>query len=317
MLNRAAAPLSLPFFTAARLANGAAGAQRFAPAGRGVDSSTAKASSTMRGPVALLLFAACATPLAADTVHLVNGNKFEEVVARRAADEVRIGLPHGEIVLPAKVVARIERSPSTWRAFGERAAALDGASSSAADWLDLARWAELAGYAAGMRQALLRAAELDAGLAGLAPRMSGLGYLLDAESGRWLAEADYMRRRGYRLWQGYWLPRDEYAARLRVRQEEAARRREEARQERITRAIEALVVAQLSRAAEPEPAAPPAATSGPVVAVFPGYFSFGSAAAAAGQPPSAAAGGVYDELARRQPGSLLPVPQPRRPTSGE
>ena len=60
----------------------------------------------MRGTAALLILAACATPSFGDTVHLVNGNKFEQVVAHEAGGEVRIGLPHGEIVLPARVVAR-------------------------------------------------------------------------------------------------------------------------------------------------------------------------------------------------------------------
>ena len=276
----------------------------------------------MRGTAALFILAACATPVAADTVHLVNGKKFEEVVAQRAAGEVRIRMPHGEIVLPARVVARVERSPSAWRTFDERAAALRDPEAPAGRWLELAIWAEEAGYAEGVRLALLRAAELDPGLEGLAWRMGRLGYVLDREAGRWVAEADYMRQRGYRLWGDRWLPRDEYAARQRAREEREARRREEARQERITRAIEALVVAQLSRAAESEPEPTPA--GGAVVAVYPGgYYPFAVAPASPGSAPAPApaptapAQADYDQLAKRQPGSLFPVPQRRRRASRE
>lgn len=270
----------------------------------------------MRGPAVLLLVTACAAPLAADTVHLVNGKKFEEVVALAGSDEVRIRMPHGEIVLPARVVARVERSPSVWRVFAERAAGLGGTADAAAAWLELALWAERAGYDDGVRQALLRAAELDPRLDGLAPRMARLGYILDRESGRWLTEADYMSRRGYRLWNGQWLPREEVLARLRAREAAEQRRREEARQERITRAIEALVVAEVSRATEPE--IEPARAGGTVVAVYPGgYFPVTAPPPPPVPPPASPPPSDYDRLAGRQPGSLFPVPPRRHLTSSE
>ena len=268
----------------------------------------------MRLLAALLVFTASAAPLAADTVYLVNGNKFEQVVAEQTGGVVRIRLPHGEIVLPSTVVDRVEPSRSVWQVYGERERRLDAAAAPAPDWLELALWADRAGHAEGMRQALLRAAELDPALPGLAAGMARLGRVLDREAGEWLTEAEYMHRRGYRLWGDRWLPREEFAARLHAREEAQARRREEARQERITRALEALVVAQLSRAAESrvEPVPAPAQSSGPLVAVFTGgYFVHGAPAAAvpapvAGPPPSG-----YEELTRRQPGSLFPVTPPR------
>lgn len=264
----------------------------------------------MRSPATLLLFAAFAAPLAADTVHLVNGNKFEEVVAEIAPGEVRIRMPHGEIVLPDKVVARVERSSSVWQVFGERQDALRGTGASAKTWLELAHWADEAGYPEGMRQAALRAGEIDPELDGLALLMSRVGHVFDGEAGEWLAEVEYMRRRGYRLWGDHWLPREEYATRLRAHEEAQARRREDARQERIARAIEALVVAQLSQAAEPDPEPIPIQAHGPLVAVYPGYFPF---VAPIGPAPPAAGPGQsdFDDLARRQPGSLFPI-QPRR-----
>ena len=133
----------------------------------------------MRSPAVLLLFVAFAAPAVADTVHLVNGNKFEEVIAERVPGAVRIRMPHGEIVLPEKVVARVERSRSIWQVYAERQSALRGIAASGRDWLDLAAWADRAGYPAGMRQALLVAAEMDPQLDGLAPLMAGIGHMLD------------------------------------------------------------------------------------------------------------------------------------------
>lgn len=265
----------------------------------------------MRNSTALLLFAALAAPAGADTVYLVNGNKFEEVIAERSAGEVRIRMPYGEIVLPEKVVARVERSASAWQGYSERKAELDGTDASARDWLELALWADRQGFERGVREAALRAGERDPGVDGLAPLMARFGRIFDRQEGRWLAEADYMRRRGYRLWSGEWLPGDEYAARLRAHEEAEARRREEARQDRIARAIEALVAVELRRApqAEPPPPAPPdpRITRGPVVAYFPGaYYRF-----VAQDKTQVRDGGderaSFDDLVGRQPGSLFPV----------
>jgi hypothetical protein len=266
----------------------------------------------MRSPASLLVLVALAAPAAADTVYLVNGNAFEEVIAETAAGEVRIRMPHGEIVLPDRVVARVERSPSAWQEFAERERGLRAASSTPRQWLDLARWADEAGFRPGMRVALLRAAELDPGLDGLAPLMKRSGYIRDPESGEWLNEADYMRRRGYRLWDDHWLPEGEYERRLRAHREAETRRREDARQERIARAIEALVVAELSRAAASQPAPRPPEPRGPLVAVYTGgYFPFGLTAGVGAPAPVAPEQATFDDLVDRQPGSLFPV-RPRR-----
>ncbi len=268
----------------------------------------------MRSTATLLLIAALAASSAADTVYLVNGNRFEEVIAVRDGGSVRIRMPHGEIVLPGKVVERVERSRSVWQEYGERESALLGASPGAGEWLELARWADDSGYELGMRQALLRAAEMAPALDGLTPLMARIGHILDPDSGRWLSEAEYMRRRGYRQWGEQWLARDEYDERMRVREEAQKRRREDARQERIARAIEALVVAELSRAAEPEPEAEPAEPRGPVVAVYANSYIPFLAPAGGPLPPPSGTQASFEDLAKRQPGSLFPV-RPRRQLS--
>lgn len=270
---------------------------------------------TMRSPAVLLLIAALAAPALGDTVYLVNGNKFEEVVAERGLDAVRIRMPHGEIVLPARVVDRVEASPSTWRRYDERESALHRGRATAAEWLELARWADEVGYERGMTRALLRAAEMEPGLEGLAALMGRIGHVRDDDSGEWLSEETYMRRRGYRLWGGHWLPREEYEDRYRAHREAESRRREDERQERIARAIEALAVAQLSRGAERQPDPEPVETRGPLVAVYSGsYFSFAAAPVATTSGERNPEQATYEDLVRRQPGSLLPL-QPRRHSS--
>ena len=264
----------------------------------------------MRRTAICCLLAVLAAPALGDTVHLVNGNKFEEVQAEMGPDEVRIRMPHGEIVLPARVVARVERSRSIWRQYEERAAALRSASAPARQWLELARWAEKIDYRQGMESALLRAATLEPDLRGLAPLMASIGYIRDGEGGEWLTEAAYMRRRGYRLWGSHWLPQQEHEARVRAHQEAEARRREDERQERIARAIEALAVAQLSRAAEREVEPEPVETRRPLVAVYNGAY-FGFAATPVVSTPADPERTTYEDLVGRQPGSLFPV-RPRR-----
>jgi hypothetical protein len=268
----------------------------------------------MRSPAALLLLAALAAPATADTVYLVNGNRFEEVIAEHEGGDVRIRLPYGEIVLPGKVVERVERSPSVWEEFREREARLRRASATAGDWLDLAIWAEGVDYARGSSRALLRAAEMNPQLEGLAPLMRGLGYMHDTETGEWLSEAELMERRGYRRWGDVWLPREEYLDRLRAHREAEKRRREEDREERIARAIEALAIAQLTRPAESEVESE-APVQGPLVAVFSGGYyplvasppgAVGQARVIVGEEQT-----TFEDLVGRQPGSLFPI-QPRR-----
>lgn len=266
----------------------------------------------MRARSAFLLGAALATAAAADTVHLVNGNRFDDVVAERQGDDLRIVLPYGEIVLAGNLVERVERAPSVWREYGERARRLETASAAASAWLELARWADGSGYEPGFRRALVRAAEIEPGLEELAPLMRRLGYLREPESGTWLNEKQYMERRGYLRWGDRWLPREAYMERLSEQREAERRRRDEARQERIARAIEALAVAELGRARQAE-AEPPAGSSGPLVAVYTGgglpFAAFpviGPALPHAPAPP-AARPSSFEDLVDRQPGSLFPI----------
>lgn len=268
--------------------------------------------AVVRTRTAVLLGAALATAAGADTVYLVNGNQLDDVVAERRGSELRIVLSYGEIVLAANLVDRVERRPSVWQEYRERELRLESASAPAGAWLELARWAERMSYEPGFLRALVRAAELEPRLEGLEPLMRRAGYLFDDEAGRWQSEKQYMERRGYLLWGDRWLPRAAYLERLRERREAERRRRDEARQERIARAIEALAVAELGRAARSEPE-PAERASGPLVAVYTGgglpFAAFpviGPAPAPAPGPP-AGRQASFEDLVDRQPSSPFRV----------
>lgn len=281
-------------------------------------------------PLASFAFLGGAGSAFADTVHLTNGRSFEDVVAERLGDQVVIQMPHGEMKLPASRVARIDKSDTIYAGFLERKKAL-GANATAASWLDLARWSRDNGFEAGVREAARRTAELDPTIDGLTPYMRTLGYhSYDAEVGRWLTQAELMRRKGFELWDDEWVPREEAERRDRAQREEreakavAAR---EAREDRIGRVVELLTLREVERLAEAQRATPPPApTNYGFTYYLPGY-PVAPIIVVPHQPqpnPSPGAPGSpapepapehrrlgntfgYDALANRQPGSILPM----------
>jgi hypothetical protein len=144
-------------------------------------------------------------PAAADDVHLTNGRAFENVVAEVVGDRVAIRLPSGVIRIPKSKVARIERKETALETFLDRRFALVEHRGSAADWLELARWARDHGLDSGYLEAARRAADLDPKLEGLAPLMRDLGLLFDEDSDRWRTESEIMLRRGYVRYHGAWV----------------------------------------------------------------------------------------------------------------
>lgn len=265
----------------------------------------------------------------ADTVHLTNGRSFEDVVAEQIGDQVVIHMPHGEMKLPASRVARIEKADTVYADYLVRKKAL-GPNATAASWLDLARWSREKGFEAGVREAARRTAEIDPTLEGLGPYMRTLGYhTYDAEVGRWLTQAELMRRKGFELWDDEWVPREEAERRDRARREEreakiAAARA--AREDRIGRAVELLTLREIARIAETErePQAPPPSTNYGFSYYMPGYLTAPIVVIPnqPGVPPTPGPGPAppaapehrhhglvfgYDALAGRQPGSILPM----------
>lgn len=277
------------------------------------------------------LLAATAPPSArADDVYLTNGQVFEGVVTRRDGDTVRIRMSHGEMGLPVSWIDRIEKADSALAGYLERRAALEP-DAGAAEWLELAVWARDRGLAEGAREAGLRAAALDPRLDGLAPILRAAGYTLDAESGRWLTEAQLMARRGYVRVGEEWLPKTVVEERARLARAAQAETDRRAREERLERAITLLALSQLQERAEdaarPDDYGPEVVGSyagyAPGVAVFGAPVvhrprGHGSPGHHGRRPPrrepppihpprAESHRGGYEALAGRQPGSIIPM----------
>ena len=187
----------------------------------------------MRRPIALLLLlaAAAALPLRADTVRLKNGRAYEGVIAQRTGQGVRVQLAFGYIVIPNDQVAAVEAAPSALAGYLKQKAMLNlSPAAKASDWLELARWAKVRRPRAPtrVRVACRRARPKVPGSSDARP----LGLVYEEALGRWIPFAESMARHGLVPWNGEWITRDEQRARSEeqdrrdtVRVQEAASRR--------------------------------------------------------------------------------------------
>ncbi len=269
--------------------------------------------------VSLLLLLA-AVPAVADDVHLVNGETFEGVIAEVQGDQVAIRLPHGMIRLPMTRVVRIDRAASPYEEYLARAEALAG-SSSARAWLELALWARERDLPSGVRDAALEAARLDPNLDGLAPLLRELGYARDEQLGGWIPYDEMMVRKGYFEVDGRWVPAEVVAEAARQARAEHERQVAERRDAQVDRAITLLALAQVREAQQererqsaPAVVYPYGAPLGAPVAVFPGRSPQGGhhrrpQAEPSPSPsgPPAHHTGTWSDVARRQPGSIIPL----------
>jgi hypothetical protein len=272
----------------------------------------------------LLAVGLLAGPVGADDVYLTNGESFEGVIAEREGDDLRVRLAFGELLLPMSSIERIEQARSPLDEFLERQATLASGGGSAAEWLELARWARARELRHSQREALLEAANMDPHLDGLRPGMRELGYVLDADLDRWISYDDHMRNRGMVRSNGEWVRPEA----LRAAAEERSEPREQrsAVEETLSRAVELLAMAEVARetsrpATQTTPYYPPA--YGYPVAYVTGWHLPPSKRHAAGrdrveshpvthsivrQPSNA----IARELLSRQPGSVVPMRIPDR-----
>ena len=268
----------------------------------------------------------------ADDVFLMNGRKFEGVIAETTDTQVRIRMQGGVVSLPKSQVLRVEAKDSDLSGYLRRKEALrKSPDARAEDWLELARWAKTQGLEQGAREAALVAAELDPKLDGVATLLRGYKYSFDEQLGRWISYEESMRKRGFVFTQGAWISREEMAERARLQRESEARAhqmREAARADRAARQTEMLLAAQTAlladtvreRERERYVAAPDAGYGWPVV-VIPGYFPGSSCRHGDCNPPSGGGdgegpgGGGHNtrpsgptnrSTYTRVPGSLLP-----------
>ncbi len=262
----------------------------------------------VRCPRLLAVAFAVAGPVAADVVHLNNGRKFEGVIAEVGAERVLVRFEFGDLAVPRRLVARVEKGSSALLEFEARRTTLAGRPEARAeDWLELARWALAAGLEHAAAQAALTAVQLDPELAGAAALLGQLGYLQDETSGQWLRYEEAMSRKGYIQFRGSWMPGSEAAAILDAEAREAAERAVAQREDRLTEVVELLALAELAEASRPPQIGVPV-YSYPVVAI-PGFFPHFHRKKPL-VPPSPQARDVLDDLLHRNPGSLLPVGDP-------
>jgi hypothetical protein len=289
----------------------------------------------------LLCGALAATAASADDVHLTNGKTFEGVIAVVTDSQVRIKMPGGEIRLPRSSVARVETADSSFAEFTRRKEAL-GKGAAAADWLGLARWSKANGFEPGVREAALKAADLDPHLPGIAPLLKPFGYVFDEQLDSFVPYAEAMRRKGFVQANGQWITREENAERVREREDREARRASQEAAEASRRVADTLVQIELSRAAQAsQPVAGPYDGGFYLPPVALGYgagFSYfgsggsrgphghhGSHPGRSGGPwrqgrqegpvGGAFVGGGYEQLMERQPGSL-PIAPPAQGAPG-
>lgn len=202
--------------------------------------------------VSAMALCLCLDPrgLRADVVHLKNGRSMEGMVLEETPERVLLQLPFGEIGLARASVSRIERGESPLGQYLERRRGLELRTGGAEEWLDLALWAEGQGLDHSAREAVFVAARLDPGLPGLASPMTALGYEYEQNLAVWLPHDALMRRRGFVFSDGRWLSPDQAATLSRARAAEDARHLERQRQDRMARAVEMMVLAQLAQAEE-------------------------------------------------------------------
>jgi hypothetical protein len=266
----------------------------------------------------LLCGTLAATAARADNVYLTNGKSFDGVIAVVVDSQVQIKMPGGEIRLPRSSVARIETADSNFAEYLRRKEAL-GRGAGAAEWLSLARWSKANGFDQGVREAGLKAANLDPHQPGLAALLRPLGYVFDDQLDSFVPYADAMHRKGFVQAGGQWITREENAERVREAEDQQASRASLEAAEASRRTAEALAQLALSQQAGPSGAGA-YDESGVYLPLGYGGGYFGSGSRGHRGSHSGRTGGPwrqgrqgqfggsgFDQLFGRQPGSLFPV----------
>jgi hypothetical protein len=174
---------------------------------------------TSSAALAILLGALPGVPLLGDDVYLKNGRSFENVVAEVGDAQVRVHMPGGVVSLPRSAVDRVEKSDSSFAEYSRHQQELESRARgprppSAADWLELARWARVNNLPQAAREAALKAAVINPREAGLAGLLRGFGYVYEESLDRWIPYDDAMRLHGMVQEGGTWVSREEHAARI-------------------------------------------------------------------------------------------------------
>jgi hypothetical protein len=177
---------------------------------------------------------------AADEVVLSRGGTISGIVVERSDTAITLDVGPGRVTLPMSAVKQVREGRSSLTAYRERAARL--APGDLAGWLELAWWARDHRLETQSRAALEQVVQFDPDHL-LARQALGQVRLGD----RWVSREESLRARGYVLFEGAWITREERATLLRERAESAAAARARAEAEARIREAEAR-----ARAAEAE-----------------------------------------------------------------
>ncbi|GEM_PF-2593782 len=159
-----------------------------------------------------------ALPVAADTVWLTSGGKFEGK-ATEDASGVHLQLHHGSMTFKKDQVARIERGPVVWDIYAEKAAKV--AAEDAAGHLELAAWCkqnDLDEFVKKEYQAVI-AADPDHEAA-----RKALGFI--RHEGAWMTQLEAWKAMGWIERKGKWMP-PKKARYLDIREERLARQKKQ------------------------------------------------------------------------------------------
>ena len=285
--------------------------------------------------------------LYADDVHLKNGQVFENVIVDDRGDRVVIELEFGQMTLRKSQVLRVEQRATPLQAFHSRLEALrSSADTRGEDWLELAGWAKTMGLHEAHRDAVLMASNVAPDLPALEPMMTRLGYLKTEDKG-WQRERDVMHARGLVRYSGDWVTpgeadrrHEQELSRLRreraVQEERAAMKRAQAaehvaaaelareqREERVKEQEErdrrwadnsselaevALAQVDLMRDMMGQMVGRTAHFAPGLYGIPQLPLSGGFARPAPGATTTGTTeGGTWSQLARRQPGSIVPI----------
>lgn len=258
---------------------------------------------------AVLLLAA---PALGEDVYLKNGRVFRGVIAQTEGAMVRIQMPGGDLSLPMSTVLRVETSGASYRDYLARRNVLLKSGGTAAEWLDLARWARSAGMDSAAREAGLMAARFDPRAPGLQALLGEVGFVLDPGTGGYIPFEDAQARQGLVFYDGAWISSAEREARTAEYRQERGRLAAAAAREELL--LEAQAQAQAEAQAQEEA---DAATGIPLEFAYggSGYLPYGGAVGnhrmshGGSFPPGA---GIPWRPQRPPCTSCAPAPQPQR-----
>lgn len=177
---------------------------------------------------------------AADEIHLRGGGRVSGEVVSESADAVVVEVPAGRVTLPRHRIERIVRGTSALAEYRARASRL--AANDVEGWMALAEWAranDLLTQARAAFEHVLRVSPSHAAAHVASGHVS--------VNGRWMAQDDAYRARGYVEFEGTWMRPQERQALIEERAQRAAERRELAESDARVREADAR-----ARAAEAE-----------------------------------------------------------------